>query len=344
MMHYTIQAELKELGKIELVNTAERPLSDGEARIKVISCAICGSDIRIYNHGNSRVRLPHVIGHEVVGEIIEVSAGCTLNIGDICCFGADLPCDDPNCKYCNSGQFSSCDSNFAVGYQYDGGFAETMIITKQCWQRGAFRIIDKQERIEDYYKYSLTEPLACAMHGVKKLNVTKDDNVFIFGGGPIGLMIGDICHNVINCKSVTILEINETRKNLISSLFPEFILVDNILEITDSYDVIFTANSSPVCHKSAIEIAAKNARINYFGGLGQPVLCEIDTNKIHYKELIVTGSHGSGKADFDMAFDCIVSKQIDANKYITSVYDLININEAFESAKNLNNLKIIIKS
>ena len=52
-----IQAELKELGKIELVNATERPLGIGEARIAVISCAICGSDIRIYNHGNSRITM-----------------------------------------------------------------------------------------------------------------------------------------------------------------------------------------------------------------------------------------------------------------------------------------------
>ena len=75
-----IQAELKELGKIELVNAPERPLGIGEARIKVISCAICGSDIRIYNHGNSRITLPHVIGHEVVGEIIEVDDECGLSV------------------------------------------------------------------------------------------------------------------------------------------------------------------------------------------------------------------------------------------------------------------------
>ena len=337
-----IQAELKELGKIELVNTTERPLGIGEARIKVISCAICGSDIRIYNHGNSRITLPHVIGHEVVGEIIEVDDECRLNVGDICCFGADLPCDDPNCEYCRNGKFSSCDKNYAVGYQFDGGFAETMIITRQCWERGAFKIVPHQTNIEDYYKYSLVEPLACAAHGVTKLNVNYKDRVFIFGGGPIGLMIGDICKNVYYCESVTILEINETRRNLISELFPEFELISDISEVTGEYDAIFTANSVPICHKYAIDIAAKDARINLFGGLAIKSLCEVDTNKIHYKELVVTGTHGSGKRDFDLAFSMVEDKYIDLNRYITSVYNFTEINEAFEAAKSLSNLKILI--
>lgn len=337
-----IQAELKELGRLELVDAKERPLVDGEARIRVISCAICGSDVRIYNHGNSRITLPHVIGHEVVGEIIEVSSGCNLNIGDICCFGADLPCDDPNCKYCNDGKFSSCDKNYAVGYQYDGGFAQTMIITEQCWKRGAFKIVPTQDKNEDYYKYSLIEPLACAAHGVTRMKVGFEDKVFVFGGGPIGLMIADICKNVYMCKTVTILEINETRRKLISSLFPEFILIDDMSKVDSEYDVIFTANSVAICHKYAIDIAAKDARINLFGGLGVKALCEIDTNKIHYKELVVTGTHGSGKKDFDLAFSMVQDKYIDLNRYITSVYDLKDINKAFESAKDLNNLKILI--
>lgn len=337
-----IQAELKELRKLELVNSNERPLQDGEVRIKVISCAICGSDIRIYNYGNSRIKLPKVIGHEVVGEIVEITEGCNLNIGDVCCFAADLPCTDPNCKYCSKGDFSSCDENLAVGYQYDGGFAETMIIPKQCWERGSFKIVPHQEHIGDYYKYSLVEPLACAVHGVTKLNVNDNDNVFIFGGGPIGLMIGDVCKNVFNCKSVTILEINEARRDLIKRLFPNFIVIDDISKADSEYDVIYTANSVPICHKYAIDIAAKNARINLFGGLGQSVLCEVDTNKIHYKELVVTGTHGCGISDFEKAFLYVSTGMLDMNKYITALYNLSDINEAFESAKSLNNLKILI--
>lgn len=335
-----LQAELKDLKHLELVNSTERTLADGEVRIKVISCAICGSDIRIYNYGNSRIQLPKVIGHEVVGEIIETSDDCNLNIGDVCCFAADLPCTDPNCKYCSNGEFSSCDENLAVGYQYDGGFAETMIIPKQCWERGSFAIIEKQESIEDYYQYSLVEPLSCAIHGVDRLNIKSDDDVFVFGGGPIGLMIGDVCHK--QCKSVTILEVNPTRIELIKKSFPEFIVINDISMVDKTYDAIFTANSVKECHAQAVDIAAKNARINFFGGLGKSELCAIDTNKIHYKELALTGTHGCGKRDFEKAFEMVSTKQIDMNRYITSVYNLKDINKAFESAKDLNNLKILI--
>jgi L-iditol 2-dehydrogenase len=338
-----LQAVLKELGRIELEEVTPRKLKPGEVRLKVISCAICGSDIRIYNYGNSRVKLPHVTGHEVVGKIIEVAdADCPLRIGDYCCFGADLPCGDSNCKYCNRCDFGSCDKNLAIGYQFDGGFAEEMIIPKMCYSYGAtFGVIPVVD--DSVYKYSLVEPLACAIHGVEPLNVTNEDDVLIFGGGPIGLMIGDICQNVNLCKSVTIVELSETRIELIKKLFPSFIVVNNFSCLDKDYDVIFTANSVPICHKQAIEIAAKNARINLFGGLGTSDLVAVDTNKIHYKQLLVTGTHGSNKSHFDKAFKYIESGAIQIEKYITAMYSLKDINIAFDSAKNFNNLKIIIK-
>lgn len=337
-----LQAVLKDLKKIELEEIQERQLEKGEVRLKVISCAICGSDIRIYNYGNSRVKLPHVIGHEVVGQIIEKTEDCDLNIGEYCCFGADLPCGDKNCKYCNNGDFSSCDTNFAIGYQYDGGFAETMIIPEVCWKYGSFRIIKKQEKTEDLYKYSLVEPLACAIHGVEAMNIEKTDNILIFGGGPIGLMIGDICYD--KCRSVTIVELSKSRIELIKDLFPYFDVVDNFSKLKKEYDVIFTANSVPQCHEQAIEIAAKNGKINFFGGLGTSELVPVNTNKIHYKQLVVTGTHGSRLKDFNTAFDYIENDMIYVHKYITNIYELKDINKAFESAKDLSNLKIIIKN
>jgi L-iditol 2-dehydrogenase len=338
-----IQAVLKQLKNIELENVERRNLREGEVRLRVISCAICGSDIRIYNHGNSRVKLPHVIGHEVVGKIIEVSDGCNLTVGDYCCFGADLPCDDKDCPYCSKGQINMCNKNYAIGYQFDGGFSEEMIIPETCWRHGAFKIIKNVTDEKDVYKYSLAEPLACAYHGVAPLHVTKEDNVLIFGGGPIGLMIGDICLNINLCKSVTVVELSDARIELIKKLFPNFTVVNSYALLDSDYDVVFTANSVPECHRQAIDIAAKNARVNLFGGLGTSELVPVDTNKIHYKQLMVTGTHGSNKVHFNKAVQLIENGKIDVEKYITAMYNLNDISKAFESAKNLCNLKIIVK-
>lgn len=339
-----LQAVLRELGKIEIEEVTPRKLESGEIRLKIISCAICGSDIRIYNYGNPRVKLPHVIGHEVVGKIIEIAdSKSELKVGDYCCFGADLPCSDPNCKHCVNGNFGSCDKNLAIGYQYNGGFAEEMIIPELCYScNAAFEVIPDIE--SDIYKYSLVEPLACAIHGVDAMKICHTDDVLIFGGGPIGLMIGDVCLNIDKCKSVTIVELSQARIDLIKRLFPEFNVTSNYKNLNKNFDVIFTANSSPDCHRIAVDVATKNTRINYFGGLGVDDLVPINTNKIHYKQLMITGTHGSRKCDFSKAYNYIKFNQLDITKYITSTFSLKDISKAFESAKDLHNLKIIIRN
>ena len=329
-----------------------RELKSNEMRIRVLCCAICGSDIRIFNYGNPRVKLPHVIGHEVVGEVIELGEDvkdCKFKIGDRVCFAADLPCSNARCKYCESGMINSCDENLAIGYQFDGGFAEEMILPENCFKRGAIEKLDENET--DVEKFALTEPLACVVNGLSVCKKSmRNDNALVFGGGPIGIMLADMMKNVLHAKHTIIVEPNANRRKIIMEKFPYIEVWNNlegykekILKTYGSIDVVFTANSNPTTHSDAIEICSKNGTINLFGGLGTNDPVPINTNLIHYKQLHVTATHGSNMYSFSEAFSHIKHGTIDAKKYITSTYKLDDIAEAFESLKNPDNLKILIK-
>ena len=75
--------------------------NDYLVKIKVDSCAICGSDIRIFNYGNKRISYPAIIGHEVSGTVVE-SKNQNYQIGDKISLGADIPCGEcPNVKMKN---------------------------------------------------------------------------------------------------------------------------------------------------------------------------------------------------------------------------------------------------
>ena len=346
-------AVLTNIGSLNIERLDRRELNSGEMRIHVLCCAICGSDIRIFNYGNPRVKLPHVIGHEVVGEVIELgeeAKACNYKIGDKVCFAADLPCSNDRCKYCEAGMINSCDENLAIGYQFDGGFAEEMVLPENCFKRGAIKKID--EDVVDIDKFALTEPLACVINGLSVIakNSLINGNVLVFGGGPIGIMLADMMKNMLHAKHAIIVEPNPNRRKIIMEKF-SFIEVWNNNEgykekIVDTYgsiDAIFTANSNPSTHSDAIEMCSKNGIINLFGGLGKNDPVPINTNLIHYKQLHVTATHGSNKESFSKAFDCIKDGVIDPKKYITSTYKLDDIAEAFESLKNPDNLKILIK-
>lgn len=345
-------AVLTNIGSLEIKRLERRELKDDEMRIRVLCCAICGSDIRIFNHGNPRVKFPHIIGHEVIGEVIELgelAKNCHYEVGDKVCFAADLPCSNDRCKYCETGMINSCDENLAIGYQFDGGFAEEMILPENCFKRGAIKIID--ESIEDIEKFALTEPLACVVNGLSVCKKSlRYDNALVFGGGPIGIMLADMMKNVLHAKHAIIVEPNPNRRKIIMEKFPYIEVWNNnegykekIIEAYESIDVVFTANSNPTTHADAVEICSKNGVINLFGGLGTNDPVPINTNLIHYKQLHVTATHGSNKDSFHEAFSHISHGTIDAKKYITSTYSLDDISKAFDSLKNPDNLKILIK-
>ena len=88
-------AVLEELNKI-VVKEVPTPKADADSiLVKVKSCAVCGSDIRIFHYGNSRVNLPQIIGHEIAGEVVETGCNVTkFKVRDRVAVGADIPCGE----------------------------------------------------------------------------------------------------------------------------------------------------------------------------------------------------------------------------------------------------------
>ena len=77
-----------------VVKEVETPeIDDDSLLLRVKSCAVCGSDLRIYHYGNSRVKPPQIIGHEIAGDVVEVGSRVTrFKKGDRVAIGADVPC------------------------------------------------------------------------------------------------------------------------------------------------------------------------------------------------------------------------------------------------------------
>ena len=86
---------------------------EGSILIKIESCAVCGSDLRIFNDGNPRIKPPKIIGHEISGEIVAVGKGVSkYKVGNIISTGADIPCG--KCDHCLNGRPNCCDINYAI--------------------------------------------------------------------------------------------------------------------------------------------------------------------------------------------------------------------------------------
>tara|TARA_B110000114_G_scaffold181420_1_gene218823 strand:+ start:611 stop:1630 length:1020 start_codon:yes stop_codon:yes gene_type:complete len=322
---------------IEEINLPE--ISDSQIMIKVLSCAICGSDLKITKFGNKRITESRTIGHEISGEVFAIGANIKkYKIGDFVSVGADLPCLD--CKVCNDGAVNLCKTNYALGYQFDGGLTQYMILNEHVLNGGP---------IAKYTKISsdiacLAEPLACAINGVDKalrcFTAGVPKNALIFGGGPMGMLIAEYLFSN-NINDITIVEMNDPRISFIkeNTSFKALKKIDNDMK----YDLIFTACPAIETHKLALDLINTSGVVNFFGGLPPEAgTIQLNSNNVHYSESVLMGTHGSTPSQHSKALELLESGNIDLNYLITHKFNLSNIDEALDVARSGLGQKIII--
>lgn len=308
------------------------PMIDNDQMlIEVQSCGICGSDIKILNHGNPRVSSGRIMGHEISGKVVQVGSMLEgFKIGDKVSIGADIPSKD----------------DLAYGHELDGGFSQYMVLDSTHIKNGP---IEKFKDI-DYDIAALAEPLACCLNGFEKVQFKDYQSVLILGGGVIGLMLSFIA-SLKNIPKIYIADISKERiKNFEKYDFITDYFdinkqdINYIKEKNEDFDLIFTANNNPQSQQQAIELVNSGGVINFFGGLPKDQsYVNINTNKIHYKEVIVTGSHGSSPEQHKQAIEIIEENSSFFTKLISKKFAITDFEQAFKEASNPRNFKVIIK-
>ena len=333
-----------------VLKETDRPVCDANGVIvKVMACAVCGSDIRIYRSGNSRVNPPQILGHEIAGEVVETGANVTrFRVGERVAIGADVPCGQ--CVFCEAGIGNNCQINYAMGYQFAGGFAQYLALNRTVVDYGPLHILPGHV---SYDEGALAEPLACILNAMELTPVKLGDVVAVIGAGPIGMMLCVVAR-LMGAAGVILINRSaprlETAKKM--NIADHYIClaesdgVKAVLDLTGGLgaDVIFTSNPSPQAQSDAILMAKNRAKINFFGGLPKDKsVVPIDTNMIHYKELLVSGAHGSMPTHHGRAIELIASGKIDVKQFITHRIPLTGIADAFNIAEGHAGLRVVVK-
>ncbi len=315
--------------------------------VRVRACAVCGSDIRIFHHGNNRVQPPQIIGHEIAGEVVEAGANVTkFAVGDRVAIGADVPCGE--CAFCEAGIGNNCQINYAMGYQFAGGFAEYVLLNRIVVNYGPVHKIPDSMSFDEA---ALAEPLGCVLNALELSQIRLGDSVVIIGAGPIGCMIIEVARRM-GATKVIVIQRSKPRLEMAKQFGADVYIcaseedaVARVLEETGGLgaDVVITANPNPQTQADALVMAKNRARVNLFGGLpkGQSVV-PLDTNIIHYKELFVHGAHGAMPIHHGKAVDLIASGQIDMKRFITHRFPLDAIADAFAAAESHAGMRVIV--
>jgi L-iditol 2-dehydrogenase len=324
-------------------------LEEGEVLLKIDACSVCGTDLRTYRHGDAKITPPRILGHEFCGEVVDSRAGSNAPIaeGDRVVMYIVLACG--TCRYCQLGRPNLCASRTTMAYHHDGAFAPFMKVPARAVARGQlFKVTNGISSAE----MSLAEPLGCVINAHSRLGIGLKDTVVVIGAGPIGVMHA-LVSRLQGAQKVYLLDTAENRLKIAhrfdldgyAAVKPDFSHREQIKEWTQGIgpDVVIVACSVAAAQADALEIAGKGARVEFFGGLPKSKpLAELNTNHLHYKELLVSGSYSEKLSDFQAAFALIQSGRFPAGKIITHTLPLDRITEAFDLMETGDALKVCI--
>lgn len=325
--------------KLEYVTKKLVDVNSDEAIFKTIFTTICGSDLRIASHGDSRIVGPRVLGHEIVARVVASGSRNDFKPGDVVAIGADIPCG--TCDFCKIQKSNLCDVHTAIGYQFDGGFAQYIRYPAKFL---SYAPIVKVPDSLDSFCYSLAEPAGCVINGLEFSQVIAENSMAIIGAGPIGIMIAKLAIDYcgVSKQNIVLIEPSITRRNFAENL--GFVVYDEISEVIDlneRYDRIFTATSNSDSHKLALNILKKGGILNFFGGipksLSKPI---IDANTLHYSEFTVGGSHGSTPRQHRIATEIIKNDTAYWKALITAKFSLHGLPDAFFALKEAEEMKV----
>lgn len=310
-------------GDIRLEDSPEPVTGPGEVKIRVRNCSTCGTDAKIYRFGHHHIRPPRVMGHEIAGEIVAVGDGVTgWAPGDRVQVIAAIPCAE--CEECRRGHLTVCPNQESMGYHYDGGFAEYLVVPAKVLR------VNGLNRIPDgvgFAEASVAEPLACVLNGQELVRVGAGDDVVVIGSGPIGCLHVRLAR-ARGAARVFLADINADRLAMAADLVrpDEAIragdgdLVDTVLKLTGGRgpDVVITAAASGTAQEQAIRMAARQGRISFFGGLPKDApIIRCDSNLVHYRELTIVGANGSSPAHNAKALRLIAEGAVPVADLIT---------------------------
>ena len=284
---------------VRIEDVPEPECGPDEVKLRVRNCSTCGTDVKIFNNGHQNIDPPRTMGHEVAGEVVEVGADVGgWSVGDRAQVIAAVPCGE--CYECRKGWMAVCQNQTSVGYQYEGGFAEYLIVPRQVLK------VDGLNRIPDnigFDEASVAEPFACAINAQELISVGDGDTVVVFGAGPIGCIHIRLAR-ANGASRVFLIDVNAERLTMSAdAVQPDEVIngsevdvVERVLELTDGRgaDVVITATAANVAQEQAIRMAARRGRISFFGGLPKTnPFIQCDSNLVHYRELMLMGANGS---------------------------------------------------
>lgn len=301
----------------------------GEILVQVAAATTCGTDLKTFQRGHPVLfqRTPTGFGHEMAGVVAAVGNGVTqCKEGDAVVVANSSPCQQ--CFFCRRGRFSLCEDLLFL----NGAYAEYLLVPARIVKTNLYRL----PASTSFTAAALTEPLACALHGIEESDVHPGDTVAILGAGPLGLLLAALvkqrnAHAIITGHGSQRLEL---ARNLGADVVIDTsnLSLDEqreaILAETDRHrgvEIAIEAVGQPATWELATTIVRPGGLVNFFGGCAAGTSVTLSTRPLHYSELTLKGVFHHTPAYFAQALNLINNRLIPVESLITAHYPLAKL-------------------
>ena len=308
-------------------------LKDGQIRLKVEACGVCGTDV----HSSSEKE--QQFGHEIAGTILELGPGVSdLSVGQKIVLDSASPCG--KCDNCKNTEQEICSKIKSIWGVPSFGFAEEMIAP-------AISAIPYEKLSPEVA--SVQEPLGVAIDLFRLSDINMNSNVLIMGQGPIGLMATALVKKA-GARKIFVTELKSRTKRIeLAKKFGADICIDPVESPLETYDfgckinrILVTA--PPKTLPTAFKVASKGAIISFIGiAFGEAANVTFDANDFHFKKLQLRASFASPALYGPRALQYLKEGVVDGEAIVTHRYKLEQIKEALRvSLEDSAAVKVVI--
>lgn len=309
--------------------------------IRVHKTGICGTDLHIESWdpwAAKTIHPPLVVGHEFVGEVVDVGSNVTdFYSGELVSGEGHVTCG--RCRHCLAGQRHLCVNTVGLGVNRDGAFAEFVALPMtNVWHQAPG--VDEEVA-------AIFDPFGNAVHTALAFEVLGED-VLVTGAGPIGLMASAVARHA-GARHIVVSEPNAFRRDLAMRMGATIAIdprerdlghVQRELGMVEGFDVAFEMSGNATALRSAVDNMAHGGRIAI---LGIPTAeISLDVNAIVFNQLTLRGIYGREMYETWYKMRVLIQSGLDIRPAITHRFSFRDFEAAFAAARSGDSGKVIM--
>ncbi len=324
-----------------LDDVPEPEIGINDVLIKVKRTAICGTDMHIFNWdawARETIPVPMVVGHEFVGEIVEVGNNVNdFHPGQIVSGEGHVVCG--RCRNCMAGRRHLCNQTSGVGVNRPGAFAEYLALPmSNVWEHTPGIDLDVA---------ALFDPFGNAVHTALQFDLLGED-VLITGAGPIGVMAAVVCRHA-GARRVVITDVIDSRLALAAELGATRTVnvtrenledVQREMGMSEGFDVGLEMSGNPQALNSLIDSMCHGGKVSMLGIPAEKTA--IDWSNVIFNMLTLKGIYGREMYETWYKMSVMIESGLDISRVITHRMPFTDFEQGFAVMKNGEASKVVL--